>query len=90
MDEAKRPSAILIVVGLLLLLPFLYVGSYLALVVRDRSIRINTDHEVEYDEAYRIGSSIARPVFWPLNGLDRQVRHGYWGWPSERAGEHVP
>jgi hypothetical protein len=74
----KRDSrAPLIVAIVLLLLPLLYVGSYLAMVVPsgDGGIRIPG---LAGDEYYRFGGERAAWYFWPLEQIDRKVRPGAW------------
>jgi hypothetical protein len=72
----------------LLLLPVLYVGSYLALVSPwqaglHRSFSFQHESEIHY----RIGGRWAGVVFWPLEQLDRQLRPDAWdaeqqGWTT--------
>lgn len=80
----KRSPAPIIAV-LLLLLSVLYVGSYLALVVPGgiivRSIQHGQSIEFATGEHYRWKPSLAKPVFWPLEQLDRRLRPGAWNNP---------
>jgi len=67
-----------IIAAFLLLLPLLYVGSYLTLVVPPQSvhvalIRINSD-----ESDYRLGGRIAARFFWPLEQMDRRLRPKAW------------
>ncbi|WP_425615730.1 hypothetical protein NA78x_005661 [Anatilimnocola sp. NA78] len=66
----------LIVAIVLLLLPLLYVGSYLALVnPRARNIPVpGPDLSNHYGRASRWGEW----VYWPLEQIDRKVRPGPW------------
>jgi hypothetical protein len=77
-----RPAPI--IAAVLLLLPVLYVGSYLALVhpepriVRLRFAQPSIIH-------YRIDSAWPARFFWPLEQFDRKVRPGAWKSPLEKA-----
>jgi len=75
----KRHAAPILAV-VLLLLPVLYVGSYLALVTPEgaithtfqgNSVRIGWHH-------YRVSGTWIGNVFWPLEQIDRKVRPGAW------------
>lgn len=81
----------LIVVIVLLLLPVLYLVSYLALVVprgtkatypiRDPSRPgIRAFH---YPTHYRRGHHVSEWFFWPLEQIDRKVRPNAWEWPPD-------
>jgi hypothetical protein len=77
----KESRGTLIVAIVLLLLPVLYVGSYLALVVPGgRVVREPTkDGGVTgYRCWYRINSTVLPTVFWPLEQIDRKLRPGAW------------
>jgi hypothetical protein len=65
-----------IIAAFMLLLPVLYVGSYLALVVPDGFVR--NDPFVDPVEHYRIGGQWGSRVFWPLEQIDREMRPGTW------------
>jgi hypothetical protein len=76
-----------VIAAVLLLLPVLYVASYLALVVPD-GIEIVTYYrstdpqypimgDVRYVN-YRIASGVCDKVFWPLERLDRTLRPAKW------------
>ncbi|WP_254512281.1 hypothetical protein [Anatilimnocola floriformis] len=76
--ESRAP---LIVAIVLLLLPVLYVGSYLALVVPGppipgafSGIRPGTI----YRGPYRYGKEWADRLFWPLEQIDRKLRPETW------------
>ncbi len=77
----KRESrAPLIVAIVLLLLPVLYVGSYLALVVPGgvkRPIPTGVTARLSWDR-YRIGGNWSVIIFWPLEQIDRKLRPGAW------------
>jgi hypothetical protein len=78
MNERRFPAAPIGLAALLLLLPCLYVGSYLALVRRALPTIVNTDNEPEYCDKYAIGGDVARKAYAPLNALDRRLRPAYW------------
>ena len=68
--------------ALLLLLPVIYVGSYLALV--DPFCRRKVAPPSVYYcsgyiyESYRIPGSVCGQVFWPLEQIDQRLRPGTW------------
>jgi hypothetical protein len=84
-----------IVAAVFLLLPVLYVGSYLALVTPSGtavgSIKI---YDVPYPVIghYRAGGDISGAIFWPLEQIDRKARPGAWWlpWetPTSSSGKH--
>ena len=96
MGNAMNPprSFAPIIAAVLLLLPVLYVGSYLALVVpggqvvftvspaKMKTLRGNFVH-------YRTCSKLSERVFWPLEQIDRRVRPEAWEFrlPSSEYGE---
>jgi hypothetical protein len=73
MDKQPQSRAPLIVAVVLLLLPVLYVGSYLALVV-PCGIPINDPFGPRTH--WRFGAAYAESLFWPLEQIDRKVRPG--------------
>lgn len=95
MTQSRAP---LIVAIVLLLLPVMYVGSYLALVVpRGTRARypINDPRQpgvrsVGYPTHYRRGHHLSERLFWPLEQIDRKVRPGAWEpqiqWKSSGGG----
>lgn len=77
-----------IIAALLLFLPVLYMGSYLALVLPGgRSVIVDRGPgrgAMTYLSHYRGWDNpdyplALRRVFWPLEQIDRQVRPGAWG-----------
>jgi hypothetical protein len=68
---------------ILLLLPVLYVGSYLGLVERVYfSATYNGEEGIFVAADYRLGGSFAACVFWPLLQIDQTLRPGAWEHPS--------
>ncbi|QDU25547.1 hypothetical protein ETAA8_06160 [Anatilimnocola aggregata] len=77
---------------IILLLPMLYVGGYLALVVPEGTIATKwqgpgpqpidqyfiDDGWEFYLVHYRLADKIARGVFWPLEQIDRKLRPMDW------------
>ena len=64
----------------LLLLPVLYVGSYLVL-VRPPQLLLAPAYPktiAVYLAQYRLGGEFAKRFFWPLEQIDRKVRPGAW------------
>jgi len=75
---SKRSSAApLIVAIVLLLLPVLYVGSYLALVDPRGFYIPPSGLAVEFTH-YRFGGDLADVFFWPLEQIDRRLRPVAW------------
>jgi hypothetical protein len=75
-----RRSVTPIIAAVLLLLPVLYVGSYLALVVpRGKAVweqnRVACSPYLIY---YRVDIAILDRLLWPLEQIDRKVRPGAW------------
>ncbi|QDU28522.1 hypothetical protein ETAA8_36240 [Anatilimnocola aggregata] len=75
----------LIVAIVLLLLPVLYVGSYLALVVPGGIPRVGVSNvdgrmfrQISREHDYRIDSELASWLFWPLEQIDRKMRPEAW------------
>ncbi|QDU30822.1 hypothetical protein ETAA8_59710 [Anatilimnocola aggregata] len=67
-------SAAPIFAAILLLVPVIYVGSYLALVNPPGS-------PVPYGsgtDCYRAGKQWSARIFWPLEQMDRKARPGAW------------
>jgi hypothetical protein len=67
-----------IIAAILLLLPVLYVGSYLVM-VDPMTLRVTSGGTVT-DVNYRDGGRFAECFFWPLEQVDRKVRPGAWGY----------
>jgi hypothetical protein len=77
MSTPRSPAPIISV--LLLLLPMLYVGSYLALVVRQPVIAFSpTSPKVTFADNYRCCSDYAKVFYWPLEQLDRSLQPRAW------------
>ena len=89
MKESPPPLIIAIV---LLLLPVLYVGSYLALVVPEGRGYVESPGVVGpvYISHYRIGFSVPAIIFWPLEQIDRKVRPGIWGGLRDLNSDGIP
>lgn len=81
--ESRGP---LIVALVLLVLPALYVGSYLALVVPQGMEHTRTAVDSNgkmrvtgwYFSDYRILGFPGGVIFWPLEQIDRKLRPGTW------------
>ena len=81
MDKPAQSRAPLIVAIVLLVLPVLYVGSYLALVVPGgRVIFYAVGPNTSRGELvrYRWGDEWPRQIFWPLEKIDRKLRPKAW------------
>jgi hypothetical protein len=74
-----------VIAATLLLLPVLYVGSYLGMVSPCRQVHRqlapNRKQTTTYN--YRIDSRWPSNVFWPLELIDRRVRPGLWDWRNK-------
>lgn len=81
MDD-KRSHTVWIAAAMLMLLPMLYVGSYLVL-VRPWAILIPVPNEPSsyHISHYRYGGAYAEAIYWPLEQLDRRIRAETWGEP---------
>jgi hypothetical protein len=69
-----------IIAAVLLRLPVLYVGSYLALVTPDNVTDYKSSKGGRFNFAnnYRIGSEWCDRIFWPLEQIDRKLRPKAW------------
>jgi hypothetical protein len=80
MDKPQSRTPLIVAI-VLLLLPVLYVGSYLALVspseARADEVTYSNTGE-HYSHGYRNGGNWAWRLFWPLEQIDRKVRPGAW------------
>jgi hypothetical protein len=85
----KSRSVAPIIAALLLLLPVLYVGSYLALIVPERFVTALAAGVIETDvrAEYRLGGDIAKGFFWPLEKIDRKVRLRVWNFSIDARGQ---
>lgn len=81
MDKQPKSHAPLIVSIVLLVLPMLYVGSYLALVVPG-SVLVPVTGRIGKSgflvRWYRYGGDWADRAFWPLEQMDRKARPTAW------------
>jgi hypothetical protein len=66
-----------IIAAFLLLLPVLYVGSYLALVVPNGRI-VFPKQGLIYRSNYRADGFWSADFFWPLEQIDRRGRPSEW------------
>lgn len=79
----KRQAAP-VIAAVLLLLPALYAGSYLVLVLPGPgSLAMTSSGECKEQSNYRLGSEYCRSFYLPLEQIDRQVRPATWGLPWE-------
>ncbi len=84
MNRHPQSRAPLIGAIVLLLLPMLYVGSYLALVMPEGQVIYESEileslgYGTATDIHYRAGGALAGRFFWPLEQVDRRVRPGAW------------
>jgi hypothetical protein len=76
--KAMKKHAAPIIVAILLLLPVLYAGSYLALVVPRPSVGNSVQLGNGPLWKYRFGGTYAARLFWPLERIDRTVRPEAW------------
>ena len=71
----------LILAIVLLLLPVLYVGSYLALVVPGGRM-VSLGYRNSFYVHYRVDPEWPARVFWPLEQIDRKARPSAWMTPG--------
>ncbi len=76
MKEKRSFTGPIVVALALLLLPCLYMGTYVTTVGRD-AVSINSGI-LRFRPEYRIGGDAAKVTFAPIHWLDRQIRRGYW------------
>jgi hypothetical protein len=85
MERPHQSRGPLIIAIVLLALPMLYVGGYLALVL-PQGVVVSIDH---FDEDgrinsqpiwshYRLWRGVAPRIFWPLEQFDRKLRPDAW------------
>jgi hypothetical protein len=67
-----------IIAAILLLLPVLYVGSYLAMVKPPDTRQKSFQFLGGCYRTYRIGGRSSERFFWPLEQIDRKLRPGAW------------
>jgi hypothetical protein len=73
-----------IIAAVLLLLPVLYVGSYLALVTPGGYTKtISGVTTTISPQSYRWGEPGIARFFWPLEKIDRRLRPGPWDAPND-------
>lgn len=80
-----------ILAAVLLLLPVLYVGSYLALVDPRGVIIPDPSDPYNYNgwiKNYRVGNSLCKQIYWPLEQIDRKLRPGSWESASSLINHH--
>ena len=75
MTTSRAPLILAIV---LLLLPVLYVGSYLALVLPQGRL-VPESPTLDVNSHYRFGRELGiSRAFWPLEQIDRRMRSTHW------------
>lgn len=78
----ERRSLVPVVVAMLLALPALYVGSYLAMVQPGQPDIDMGNGQSEAPPTYRFGDGLADRVFWPLEQIDQRLRPSAWQYQS--------
>jgi hypothetical protein len=81
-----------IIAAILLLLPVLYVGSYLTLIIPG-GVMCEPGPEVKcqgrgpyfFRKIYRVGDQRSEWFFWPLEQIDRRLRPDSWPVDSVRS-----
>ena len=80
MDQSRSNWQPLLVV-LLLLLPLLYLGSYLALVTPAETITSGTSSDFSFEcSNYRFAHQYGQYFYSPLEQIDRTLRPKKWEW----------
>jgi hypothetical protein len=80
MDDKPQSRALLIFVSVLLLLPVLYVGSYIALAnhLRHEWYTRGSGDQWARTRNYRVGGRRVEQFYWPLEQVDRKLRPHAW------------
>jgi hypothetical protein len=73
MDKQQQSRAPLIIAIVLLLLPVMYVGSYLASVSYHFEVH-NADGSTERLVTYRADGEFIEVFFWPIEQIDKRIR----------------
>ncbi len=80
-----------IISAILLLLPVLYVGSYLASVLPQGKVvswpvvgSSLPGHTASYFTHYRWGYELPTSIYWPLEQIDRRIHPDTWEEPPPR------
>jgi hypothetical protein len=84
--EEKRPHPVLLTIVLLLVIPLIYAGSYLALLSPDVLLLTKLGEDQHGDliiilytaPIYRIESSFVETIFKPANWVDKRLRPQRW------------
>lgn len=72
--DGKLARFVAVAMVVVLMLPVIYAGAYLALVERPRL----ADPYFPKSARYRLGGEFSETFFAPLNSMDRQLRPSYW------------
>ena len=84
MSNRRTYTAPALTALLLLLLPALYVGSYVALVKRSwPMVGSAAPDGTPYDAKYKITGSLPETIFAPAHWADRLIRPGYWYYDAD-------
>jgi hypothetical protein len=81
MDSHAQSRAPLIASIVLLVLPVLYAGSYLALIRPEPAVTATSMMSGQRETRvsnYKIGGGRLDWFFWPIEETDRQIRPGVW------------
>jgi hypothetical protein len=86
MNKSRSAVPLIAAVLLLGLLPVLYVGSYVALVVPEGTVKSTPARGggmaiYHSEDSYRVSESApgwAERLFWPMEQIDRKVRPDAW------------
>jgi hypothetical protein len=79
METTRHNLTPLVLAGLLLLLPVLYLSSYLLLVVRRPMVSVSLTYPTQYSaDYYRVGGDYAEAFYWPLEQIERKLRPAAW------------
>jgi hypothetical protein len=77
--KEKQSFAPVIMAAVLLLLPLLYVASYLVLVNRRAPVAVSHASPPTYTVShYRCGGTWAAGLYWPLEQVDRRLQPDKW------------
>jgi hypothetical protein len=82
--EEQRTNAVPVIIGVLLFLALLYLGTYFALVLPGGTW---SGTRVEH---YRVGNCFAEYAFWPLEQIDRRLCAYQWNSVARRLWDDSP
>lgn len=68
----------ILLLGITIMMPMLYLGSYLVLADNAGRLEIRDDGRC-YTRQYHYGGQVAETVYWPAHFFDVKLRPAHWG-----------